>query len=1124
MAFERIKSELEIMNQRWVGPDRGGPLLATPSEFFSLVYFWFVTVLLSTTTLAGGTIPASTEYVLAYGLALPIIVIFLLILNPTVGAMMSIFTYVALLFIPISFGVPKSPHFVQIYYLVIVILPAALGIWHWKVQTAGAALLVVSSVIYFSPLPLVGRVSAIALVSVGALISVLLAFVLSTRRLRNIESVKLLESVQSELDAKSVWPSAIVQYLVVGLLFMFDSLHSSGLHTLPNSAKIYALITITLSSILLLGFKPAFRSIIVVFNTLILTVLVCLSLRQGWDIYHAVGARWAVPFPLVLIAFSTVGVPWALSYQVLLAWGITLVGLNTYLNSVGLSLGTISTEGLQVILETYFHESTILIAGVASSVFVARLVREHRLINFSRFMSAKQLSPEGAEGAGDFKADGPDYLPFVSESGFQQMRLRRIIWHLLFVGGMTCLLVLFFAPGTGIFFGCASAFLLLWVGLYWASTRKWSSELQWFLCSLLAMLIYLMPSGAALFSDVPDFLKFVVPLGYLLLLSCVPWRVVEMIPLLSVGGVVSFKVFSGLDYGLGSYLTLIVVILSSVIFSLSFYRRANEHFLLTSFQRALAHTASKYDCLRTFCDFLITLFGSHGCLVFDSNDFSEMIRDGKSFSIKSSDGLMSLLRRQASSVSPEAGLVPARMLHWLPREYNISDSRFGVFFVDHGLLIGLPDRMTAFEQPVETYYVFVPIKGLRSVSMISNELLNIRSLAQQAIHRIEIFRRCEWDEEYKGRIRSREDKQDYELSTLVHDTNNTVQDIAVLCDSGVEFADSGDSQQAKSIFEKLSSTARMAAAVVSDVKRRREIETSEDISASESVEISNLLKKVYEFAVLRSERRKIKIEFECLGKVLEDHSFTEGLSQIGVRISAEEHLGTILRGMVSNAISYSKTGSTVRLVVREDEDSIYIDVCDSGPGFSKQELKLVFSKWKSKGRWSGQDSDHGLFLCKWFAEKMDGELQVASAGAGMGTTFTLKLQKTEVKSFNRKSSDEPWMLIVEDEEILTVMYSRIAKALHLEPVVSMNFSEARDSLENRPPPTFVLTDLNVEEGDGIDWVNSLRESLGQSVPILVVSGLSGDGIENRALDAGANDYLVKPVGQRTLFSKIQERI
>jgi len=71
------------------------------------------------------------------------------------------------------------------------------------------------------------------------------------------------------------------------------------------------------------------------------------------------------------------------------------------------------------------------------------------------------------------------------------------------------------------------------------------------------------------------------------------------------------------------------------------------------------------------------------------------------------------------------------------------------------------------------------------------------------------------------------------------------------------------------------------------------------------------------------------------------------------------------------------------------------------------------------------------------------------------------------------------------------------------------------------PPDLVLTDLLLPGMDGYDFLRQLRAEAGtRTLPVIVISGLTEEADRLRALEAGANDYLIKPFSERELMLRV----
>ncbi len=71
-------------------------------------------------------------------------------------------------------------------------------------------------------------------------------------------------------------------------------------------------------------------------------------------------------------------------------------------------------------------------------------------------------------------------------------------------------------------------------------------------------------------------------------------------------------------------------------------------------------------------------------------------------------------------------------------------------------------------------------------------------------------------------------------------------------------------------------------------------------------------------------------------------------------------------------------------------------------------------------------------------------------------------------------------------------------------------------------PDLLVLDLGLPDGDGVDLIRSLRGW--SQAPVIVLSARSGEGDKIGALDAGADDYLVKPFGAGELLARVRAQL
>ncbi|MDR3627678.1 MAG: ATP-binding protein [Ignavibacteriaceae bacterium] len=110
----------------------------------------------------------------------------------------------------------------------------------------------------------------------------------------------------------------------------------------------------------------------------------------------------------------------------------------------------------------------------------------------------------------------------------------------------------------------------------------------------------------------------------------------------------------------------------------------------------------------------------------------------------------------------------------------------------------------------------------------------------------------------------------------------------------------------------------------------------------------------------------------------------------------KQKLKEVLENLISNAIKYSEFDTIIRIIVKEDNNSIIIKVQDNGPGLTDDDLNKMFGKFQRlSARPTGNESSTGLglYIVKKIVDKHGGQIAVDSR-LGLGSSFKVILPNT----------------------------------------------------------------------------------------------------------------------------------
>jgi two-component system, OmpR family, KDP operon response regulator KdpE len=110
------------------------------------------------------------------------------------------------------------------------------------------------------------------------------------------------------------------------------------------------------------------------------------------------------------------------------------------------------------------------------------------------------------------------------------------------------------------------------------------------------------------------------------------------------------------------------------------------------------------------------------------------------------------------------------------------------------------------------------------------------------------------------------------------------------------------------------------------------------------------------------------------------------------------------------------------------------------------------------------------------------------------------------------------ILVVEDDASIMQFVCASLSASGLRPVSATTGAQALEEAA-RKPPELLIVDLGLPDMDGVDLIAKLRQTI--SAPVLVLSARIQEQQKIAALDAGADDYLVKPFGVGELLARVR---
>ncbi len=311
--------------------------------------------------------------------------------------------------------------------------------------------------------------------------------------------------------------------------------------------------------------------------------------------------------------------------------------------------------------------------------------------------------------------------------------------------------------------------------------------------------------------------------------------------------------------------------------------------------------------------------------------------------------------------------------------------------------------------------------------------------------------------------------------------------------------------------------------IINDIIDISKIESGQMTLLVTDVNINELVYDIFNF--FKPEAGKKALKFLCKNTPSKDEVI---IQTDKVKINA------ILTNLVKNALKFTQKGS-IELGYGIKDKFIEFFVKDTGPGIPDEQKEFIFERFRQGSesltrKYEG--AGLGLAISKAYVEMLGGKIWIESKNE-QGSTFRFTVPNTigyqenkplpvpekEVINHGRKLK----ILLVEDDET-----SRTLLEINTKPFASALFKaisgkEAIEICRNQPDIHLVLMDINMSEMDGYEATRQIRK-FNKDVVIIAQTAYALPGDRDKAIKAGCNDYITKPIDAMALIKMIEKHL
>lgn len=360
------------------------------------------------------------------------------------------------------------------------------------------------------------------------------------------------------------------------------------------------------------------------------------------------------------------------------------------------------------------------------------------------------------------------------------------------------------------------------------------------------------------------------------------------------------------------------------------------------------------------------------------------------------------------------------------------------------------------------------------------------------------------------------------LSNMSHDIRTPMN--AIVGMTAIATANIDNKQQVENCLGKIALSSKHLLGLINDVLDMSKIESGKMTLSMSEISLREVMESIV--SIVQPQVRSKRQKFDVFIYDIE----TENVYCDSVR------LNQIIINLLSNAVKFTPDGGSieVRMYQKPSEKSnnyiqVNIEVQDSGIGMTEEFKKSVFdafSREDSKRVHKTEGTGLGMAITKYIVDAMDGTINLETA-PGKGTHFfvTLDLEKAEIREEEMILPN--WhMLVVDDDELICRSAAESLKNIGIEAEWTLDGESAVKMVAQKQksniPYHIILLDWKLPGIDGVETARQIRQTLGDDIPILLISAYDWSDIENDARAAGISGFISKPLFKSTLYYGLKQ--
>ena len=363
------------------------------------------------------------------------------------------------------------------------------------------------------------------------------------------------------------------------------------------------------------------------------------------------------------------------------------------------------------------------------------------------------------------------------------------------------------------------------------------------------------------------------------------------------------------------------------------------------------------------------------------------------------------------------------------------------------------------------------------------------------------------------------------LSSISHDIRTPMN--AIIGMTTIASTRLDDKERVKDCLNKIATSSRHLLGLINDVLDMSKIENGKFTINKEPVCLSDFMHDFISIIQPQVKAKHLELDLSILG--IEDE----------IVITDSLRLHQIMQNIMSNAIKFTRENGKISLRMEQapyDREgySLYVfRFSDNGIGMSEEFQKVIFQPFERAATSTVSKTEGtglGMLITKSIVDLMGGSISVTSR-LNEGTTFTVSLPMQKEQQKECIATDllkDLRCLIVDDDRDVCENTVLLLKEIGMHSEWVLNGADAVVYVESAHKRHLdynaVILDWQMPDMDGIETARRIRNKVGDTLPIIILSAYDWTEIEDEAREVGITAFLAKPLFKSRLYETMRNTL